>query len=135
MCIFCRINDGSIPSTKLYETEHCIAIFDINPINDGHVLVVTKEHFSELCFVPDEVMLDMMQVVKRMYPIVNAVYGADGVTTFENYGLLQEIDHVHFHVVPVFKDKVGICFEHHGSLQASQAKLAKIKQLLGVDDE
>ncbi len=131
MCIFCSICNGDIPSTKLYESEHCIVIFDINPINEGHTLVVTKEHFSELSSAPDEILLDMMRVVKKMYPILSEVYKADGITTFENYGLHQEIDHIHFHLLPVFKERVGIEFKHCSSLDASLEMLETIKSKIG----
>ena len=43
-CVFCKIRDGQIPSTKIYEDERTLAIMDINPINSGHCLVIMKTH-------------------------------------------------------------------------------------------
>lgn len=131
MCIFCKIINGELPGTKITETEHSIAIFDINPINQGHVLVISKEHYPELSLVPDEVSLDMLKLVKRLYPILNDVYNADGVTVFENYGLHQQIDHVHFHILPVFKDNPGVNFELNATLNDSILGLEQIKLKLG----
>lgn len=131
MCIFCNIVDGNIPSVKIIEGMHSFAIFDLNPINDGHVLVISKEHYSEMKLVPDEVMLDMLGLVNKLYPVINQVFEADGITTFENYGLHQEIDHVHFHILPVFKDKPGVSFERSGSFEGSKVKLAALQKQLG----
>lgn len=131
MCIFCKIINGELLGTKITETKHSIAIFDINPINQGHVLVISKEHYSELSLVPDEISLDMLKLVKKLYPILNDVFQADGITVFENYGLHQQIDHVHFHVLPVFRDNPGVNFELNATLNDSILGLEQIKLKLG----
>lgn len=131
MCIFCKIISEELPSTKIYESEHCVVIFDINPINAGHCLVIAKNHYSELACCPDEVMLDLIKTVKKLYPIINQVYRADGITTFENYGLLQQIEHVHFHILPVFKENPGIDFKLNATIDESILGLDQIKLKLG----
>ena len=44
MCIFCKIIEGEAPSYKIYEDEDTLAFLDINPVADGHVLVIPKHH-------------------------------------------------------------------------------------------
>ncbi len=135
MCVFCQIVDDSIPSTKVYETEKSIAIFDINPINDGHILVISKDHYGELSAAPSDDILDMIEVVQKLYPVVNEVYEADGITTFENYGLHQEIAHIHFHILPVYKDRVGIEFKHRGKIEGSLKKIEQLQTRIGEINE
>jgi len=53
-CVFCRIRDGELPSTKVAEEERAFAIMDINPLNDGHVLVLTKAHAENLVDLAEE---------------------------------------------------------------------------------
>ncbi len=43
-CVFCKIRDGQIPSMKVYEDDRTLCFMDINPLNAGHCLVVTKAH-------------------------------------------------------------------------------------------
>ena len=43
-CIFCKIIRGEIPSFKLYDDDLTYAFMDINPLNDGHALVIPKYH-------------------------------------------------------------------------------------------
>ena len=43
-CIFYRIRDGIAPSYMVYEDEYTIAFLDINPVTDGHVLLIPREH-------------------------------------------------------------------------------------------
>ncbi len=46
-CIFCSIVFGDIPSTKIAENEKAIAILEINPISEGHTIIVPKEHLEK----------------------------------------------------------------------------------------
>jgi histidine triad (HIT) family protein len=43
-CIFCKIVSGEIPSVKVYEDDTVFAFMDINPLSDGHLLVIPKAH-------------------------------------------------------------------------------------------
>ena len=47
-CVFCRIRDGQIPSTRVYEDDRTIAFMDINPLNEGHTLVIPRAHAATL---------------------------------------------------------------------------------------
>ena len=47
-CIFCKIVDGSIPSTKVYEDDVCVAFNDLTPQAPTHVLIIPKEHLDSL---------------------------------------------------------------------------------------
>ncbi len=130
MCIFCDIMSNKIPSYNLYEDDICKVIYDINPINEGHVLVIAKEHYPNIKSCPDDVLLHLMKVVKKVYPIIYEQYNADGITLVENYGLLQEIDHIHFHLVPTFEHNRGIEFVHGGKIEDSLSKFEQIKRKL-----
>lgn len=47
-CIFCKIVDGSIPSTRVYEDETCIAFNDLSPQAPVHILIVPRGHVDSL---------------------------------------------------------------------------------------
>ena len=47
-CIFCKIVDGSIPSSRVYEDDICIAFNDLSPQAPTHILVIPKEHVDSL---------------------------------------------------------------------------------------
>jgi len=53
-CIFCSIISGKIPSTKIAENEKAVAILDINPVSEGHTLIIPKEHVSNPNAMPKE---------------------------------------------------------------------------------
>ncbi len=47
-CVFCKIRDGQIPSMKIFEDDKTLVFMDINPLNSGHCLVITKAHTPNL---------------------------------------------------------------------------------------
>jgi len=53
-CPFCKIIKGDIPATKVFEDEKVIAILDINPLVEGHTLLMLKEHYPILPYLSKE---------------------------------------------------------------------------------
>lgn len=46
-CVFCSMVSGQIPTTKIGENESAIAILEINPITEGHTLIIPKKHVGK----------------------------------------------------------------------------------------
>ena len=63
-CIFCSIVFGDVPSTKIGENEKAIAILELNPISEGHTIIIPKEHILEPEAMPKEA-LKLAQETKR----------------------------------------------------------------------
>jgi len=105
-CVFCKIIEGKIPCSKIYEDENVFAFLDINPVNKGHALVVPKEHYEKLEDVPDEILKELMKAIKH---IGKAVLKGTNTHAY-NLGLNngreagQVVMHAHFHIMPRFKD-------------------------------
>lgn len=105
-CIFCKIAAGQIPCQKIYEDEHILSFMDINPVSKGHTLVIPKAHYELAHQCPPEIMASL---AKQFPKIAGAVYEASGA---EGYNLLcnngtaagQEVQHLHFHIIPRFSD-------------------------------
>ncbi|PMD20500.1 HIT-like protein [Hyaloscypha hepaticicola] len=97
-CIFCKIVKGDIPSLKLFESDKVLAFLDINPLSRGHALVIPKHHGEKLTDIPDDALTEILPVVKRL---VKAT-GAENYNVLQNNGRIahQEVDHVHFHMIP-----------------------------------
>ncbi|NJL60137.1 MAG: HIT domain-containing protein, partial [Desulfobacteraceae bacterium] len=53
-CIFCKIVKGEIPCFKVYENERVLAFADINPISDGHTLIIPKQHAENIFEMSEE---------------------------------------------------------------------------------
>ncbi|MEE8211391.1 MAG: HIT domain-containing protein, partial [Acidiferrobacterales bacterium] len=60
-CIFCKIVTGDVPCFKLYEDDQTIAFMDINPANEGHTLVIPKEHWEDVYAISPELLAATVQ--------------------------------------------------------------------------
>lgn len=104
-CIFCRIVRGELPAIKLYEDDEVLAFMDIGPIVEGHALVIPKQHFDPLTAVPPALLGRVMAVVQKVAAAQVAGLQAEGVNVHQANGACagQVVPHVHFHVIPRFR--------------------------------
>jgi histidine triad (HIT) family protein len=105
-CIFCNIVKKESPSEIIYEDDDIIAFLDINPINYGHLLVMTKEHFDNFLIVPKELLSKLTMRTQFLAGIVKRSTRADGFNILSNNGTSagQRIFHFHFHIIPRFEN-------------------------------
>lgn len=111
-CIFCNIIKKEAPSEIIYEDDDIIAILDINPINYGHLLVMTKQHYDNFLTVPVELLHKLISRVQFLSGIVKRSTNADGFNTMSNNGIVagQRIFHFHFHIIPRFENDFKLNF-------------------------
>ena len=74
-CIFCKIANGEIPSTTLYEDEDFRVILDLGPATRGHALLLPKNHFANLFELDDETAQKAILVAKKMAGFVDLPCG------------------------------------------------------------
>ena len=105
-CIFCKIVAGEIPSFKLFEDEATLAFMDINPANEGHALVIPKEHVPDLYAVSDEALARTLVTAKRVAAALARTLNPDGLNIVQCNGAAaaQSVMHFHVHVLPRVTD-------------------------------
>jgi histidine triad (HIT) family protein len=101
-CLFCKIVAGDIPATKVHEDERTIAFMDINPGTRGHLLVVPREHATDLLEIPDEDLEAVARAGKLLAQRITERLRADGVNLLNSCGSAawQTVFHFHLHVIP-----------------------------------
>ena len=101
-CIFCKIANGEIPSKKLYEDDLVMVIMDVNPIVDGHSLIIPKNHYTDYMELDDEITNHIFNVAKNMGNKLISKLNVKSVTLLINYGDDQKVKHYHLHLLPDF---------------------------------
>ncbi len=129
-CLFCKINTNEIPAYTLYEDNVVRVIMDAFPNTKGHCLIITKDHFSDIYTTPNEILNHMTKIFKEISPTIQKVLKADGITMYENYGLHQEIKHIHLHLLPVYKNQSGLEFLKQGKQKDVEKTYKLIKNEL-----
>lgn len=103
MDIFCKMLNGEIPCNKIYEDSKVIVILDINPRSNGHSLIIPKEHYDDLFDIDNETLSHMWDVARDINKMIEDKLHSNGATFEINYGIAQEVKHIHLHVIPRYK--------------------------------
>ena len=135
-CIFCKIAQGEIPSTTVYEDGNFKAILDVSPAARGHVLIVAKGHYANVFELPDDVAAKVMPVAKKVAAAVKKAFDCDGINILQNNGEVagQTQFHFHVHIIPRHKgDTIDIEWKH-GELSDDREAIADAirKELLAT---
>ena len=106
MTIFGKILDGEVPCHSVYEDEHVLAFLDINPMAQGHLLVIPKERRAFLHELSPEQSAAIGRVLPRLAQAVMKATGATAYNVLQNNGAEagQEVFHAHFHIIPRWTD-------------------------------
>jgi len=125
-CIFCKIVRGEVPSYKVYEDEHTLALLDIFPACEYHTLVIPKKHCVNMFDIPPETAAHVMHTVKKVVALYESKLGLNDVHLVSNSGAKagQTVFHLHFHIVPYFNDsKLPIPWPEHVELREKFPKM------------
>lgn len=100
-CLFCKIIEGQIPSTKIYENDDMLIIKDINPQAKIHYLLLPKGHYADV----GEIALNNPHLLGRCLAELARI--ADSLGLENGYRLVtnkgedgcQSVHHVHIHIM------------------------------------
>jgi len=117
--IFTKIIKGDIPSYKIAEDEHHFAFLDINPIAEGHTLVVTKQETDYFFDLSDEEVRQAMLFAKKI------AKGIDEALDPLRTGVIVqglEVPHAHVHLVPLYSKTQPMALGHNVSVMEERMK-------------
>ena len=97
-CVFC--SRDKLVTDFVYEDELVMAFMDMDPINEGHILLVPKEHYLDVDEIPDETLSRLMIVSKKIVSALKDVYKPDGYSMMQNGGAFNDVGHYHLHIFP-----------------------------------
>ncbi|MDD5204531.1 MAG: HIT family protein [Desulfobacterales bacterium] len=101
-CIFCKIVRGEMPCFKVYENEHVLAFADINPISEGHTLIIPKKHFENLWEIQDEELSAIHLASRKLAHAIRESLNPLGLAALQlnGKGANQVVMHYHLHLIP-----------------------------------
>ena len=100
-CIFCKIANGEIPATKVYEDDTVVAFNDLEPQAPKHILVIPKAHISSAADVNEENSAVVSHIFEVIAKLAKDMDFKDGFRVVNNCGPSagQTVQHIHFHVM------------------------------------
>lgn len=96
--VFTRIIEGELPARFVWKDERCVAFLSINPIREGHTLVVPREEVDHWLDLDDGLTAHLMAVSRKIGEAIQRAYRPEKV------GLMiagLEVPHVHIHLLPI----------------------------------
>lgn len=128
--IFAKILRGEIPAHKIYEDADTLAIMDVFPQTDGHVLVIPKAPSRNLLDADPGTFAPLFATVQKVARAVQKAFAADGlvIKQFNEPAAGQTVFHLHVHILPC---KEGVELRRHASGgMADPALLAKQAEMI-----
>ena len=118
-CIFCKIINGDIPSSKVYEDEHVLAFLDISQVTKGHTLVIPKIHKENVYELTPEIAAHVFEAVPKIARAIKQEFSPIGMNVLNNNGehAGQSVFHFHIHLLPRYGegDGFGAVWKTHTS--------------------
>ena len=103
-CIFCKIINGEIPSYTTYEDEIVKVFLDVNPISNGHSLIIPKKHFTDINEIDLETLTHIQKTAKELFPKYKEKLNCDGISLEQNNEYGQLVKHYHLHLIPRYEN-------------------------------
>ncbi len=97
ICIFCKIINKKIPSNKIYENEDFLAFLDIEPVSDGHILIIPKKHIVWMQEADDKMIAEIFQLSKKLIKAIKEGLKCDYVQLSV---VGTDVPHFHVHLIP-----------------------------------
>lgn len=103
-CLFCKIASEQVESIKVYESKNIIAVMDINPVKEGQIIVLAKEHEQFIFNLSNRTINEIFNVVSKIIPLIMKNIGCLGVSIYIPQGIDQNLNHFSVNLIPRFKD-------------------------------
>lgn len=119
-CVFCAINRGESPAQFVGEWSDAFAIVPINPVVDGHTLVIPKTHVADFAENPEVSAATMGRAA-----VLAASLGLPAVNLITSKGreATQSVFHLHIHLVPRAEDD-GLALPWHSGKRSKRERMA-----------
>lgn len=98
-CIFCKIINNNIPSSKVYEDNKFLAFLDIHPVSKGHTLLIPKQHYEWMIETPDELISDIYKKAKELMIKIKEENNCEYVKLSV---IGKDVPHFHIHLIPEY---------------------------------
>jgi len=102
-CVFCEIAKKRMEAEIVFEDNYVMAFLDSDPINEGHILLMPKDHFLDVDVMPEYMLHHLMDISQQMVAAIKKTYRPDGYSMMQNGGMFNDIGHYHLHIFPRYK--------------------------------
>ena len=132
-CVFCDIVHGTSPASFVDQDDTVVAVLDIQPITQGHMLVVPREHAVLMTDLNEPAAMRTFKIARRLAGVARHTLGASGINilVMDGEAAYQDVPHFHVHVIPRYpRDGFGLTFPPTYEQAPARAQLDAIAAAL-----
>ena len=132
-CVFCDIVHGTSPASWVYQDDTVVAFMDVQPITQGHMLVLPREHAVLMTDLNEPAAMRTFKVARKLAAVARLTLGASGVNmlVMDGEAAYQDVPHFHVHVIPRYPgDGFGLTFPNTYEQPPARAQLDAIAAAL-----
>jgi len=102
-CLGCKLANKELPVHVVYEDDDVCCILDHDPFNEGHVLILPKNHIRYLDELSEPTANSVIKASGILSKAIKELFHPDGITVCQNGGIFDELTHFHIHIVPRYE--------------------------------
>lgn len=132
-CVFCQIIRGEAEASFVHSDDAIVAFMDIQPITQGHMLVVPREHAVLMTDTTEPAVMRTFRVARKLAAAARHTLGASGINllVMDGEAAYQDVPHFHVHVIPRYpRDGFGLTFPDSYEHPPGRAQLDAIASAL-----
>lgn len=99
-CVFCK---GIEEENILFQSKYFKMVWDIDPLQLGHLLVISKEHFETLEQLPERIRYELVDLQAYLTKLFRETTEVDGISVVYNDGVMDPGTHFHIHLIPRYR--------------------------------
>lgn len=128
-CLGCKLANSLVESQIVYEDDRLTCLLDIAPLNEGHVLILPKQHYHDIDELDEITAADIMKTSQHIAKGLKATFEPDGITIIQNNGHFNDLTHYHMHVFPRYQSD-GFAWVEPLDLTNAKDRLADTREKL-----
>jgi histidine triad (HIT) family protein len=129
-CIFCKIVQGVIPCSKVFENETVLAFLDVQPHAKGHTVLIPKVHGETVFDLNEDVLRELIPATKKTMQILQDKLNPDGFNVGWNHNAVggQVVPHLHIHIFPRYNGDGG--GNMHSIIDNAQISVEEVAEMI-----
>jgi len=126
-CLFCEIIKKEKGAHIIVENEEVVSILDAYPVSDGHTLLITKKHFTNITEVDERSWNYLLPLMKNIINKLQKVFQPSGFNIISNMNEIasQSIFHLHVHIIPKYERNKGFIWTSKPELKYNLEQVVK----------
>ncbi|AAT43049.1 HIT family protein [Picrophilus oshimae] len=128
-CVFCREIIKKRNAAFVYEDDDVVAFMDNAPIDNGHILVIPREHYQDIFSIDNDLYIKIYKTVKKLAPVLISSLNAQGLNISQNNGRAanQVVMHYHVHMIPRYNNSKLNMERHITDIKELEKTAVKIR--------